>query len=171
MLTSPSPLNVLNARFRVGLTRVASAAHTNQRAMFTASLSAEQQREMAKRLTGLLSRYRHISDSQIIVRMDRALLWRSLVLSRGDLVAFAHYGFHVAMSNNASASARGLTKNRKNNSICWLVNSADEVHFISSFISFYVHVFFLDRSSSLKTSGTLSPSAGSLRCRSCHISR
>lgn len=68
-MTHPSPLNVLDVRFSVGLTRVASAAHSNQRDMFTASLSAEQQREMAKRLTGLLSSYRHISDSQIIVRM------------------------------------------------------------------------------------------------------
>lgn len=37
--------------------------------MFSPSLSAEQQRELAKRITSFLSLYTHISDSYIIVRL------------------------------------------------------------------------------------------------------
>lgn len=37
--------------------------------MFSPTLSAEQQRELAKRITSFLSLYTHISDSYIIVRV------------------------------------------------------------------------------------------------------
>lgn len=37
--------------------------------MFSPSLSAKQQRELAKRITSFLSLYTHISDSYIIVRL------------------------------------------------------------------------------------------------------
>ncbi|XP_008292096.1 methyltransferase-like protein 25B [Stegastes partitus] len=45
--------------------------------MFTASFSAEQQRELAKRLTTFLSQYRHLSDSYIIEFFTEDL-WHTL---------------------------------------------------------------------------------------------
>lgn len=46
----------------------AAAAAEDDVEMFTASLSSEQQRQLAKRLTTFLSHYSHLSDSYIIVR-------------------------------------------------------------------------------------------------------
>ena len=42
--------------------------------MFTSSLAAEEQRELARRLTSFLSQYSHLSDSYIIVGINNKLL-------------------------------------------------------------------------------------------------
>lgn len=49
-------------------------------ARFSPSLSAEQQRELAKRLTTFLSHYRQLSDSYIIVSNAQMSQYRRVLL-------------------------------------------------------------------------------------------
>lgn len=46
--------------------------------MFVAAFSEQEQRELAEKLTSLLSTYRHISDSYIIVMNQQLLLFQCL---------------------------------------------------------------------------------------------
>lgn len=64
--------------------------------MFTSSLSAEQQRELARRLTGFLSQYSRISDSYIIVRIDHLLLLQ-FAMSEENLLCLETFLTHVAL--------------------------------------------------------------------------